>query len=355
MATDNAELPESLTELVLAIPDDGWSPDLLAIVERLVQWERREIRSPRHVGLDGTRWDASTAAELGYRCYAHCILGVDPGSDHSRADPTRLDNLRVLAKTEGVGVGFLRRAVQWYLRDLQRSQRPLAVAVFKRLRGAILKLASEGAVSVSAATPSRPGKDADVRFLRSGGERADVPMLTRIVDSCPDREALVRRLGRRGYKPTKEVWALFDHLAASGCGTFKLGDLHEVLAGLVHEPQDLPSEGLDQTPAESEGRAPSAEEVGVREEALFQKIRHVVAGAKGAGAVRQRMLDMLDARRDLVAQPGFEEITLTQLGVACGFKDRRRASETWQRIVELVRSEIGLEIPDKFSDGPSAT
>lgn len=347
MAPAEAELPESLTEIILAIPEDGWSPDLLGIVERLVGFERRGIRSPRHLGLDGDTWDESTVTELGYRCYAHCVLGLDG----DRVDSTKLGNMRVRARTEGYGVGLLRNAVRWFMGDLQRRQRPLATAVFKRLRAAVLALEEKGAMTVSKTKKGRPGKHSVVRHGGQVGDFVDAQALEAIIDACPERGRLVKRLRRLGDKPTQEIWAMFDHLAEAGCAAFKLGDLHAVLVALAGDPEEIASEFLEEEPGTSEAMA-DPDDVADRLHALFEKIRTAVVEAGGSSRMRQRMLDLLDARRELVDQPGFAGITLTQLGAACGMS-RQRASEAWRCLVELVRDKLGIEIPDTFADRPS--
>jgi hypothetical protein len=351
MPFDDSRLPESLTDLVLGLPEDGWSPALMAVVARLVHLERGRLRSPRNLGLDGDRWDASSEQDLATACYFKCVLGVDLARGEGATNPSRLDALRVKARTEGVGIGYMRNAIRNHIRDLQRRQRPQATAVFQRFQKAITQLVDNGRLVASPAS-ARLDKFSVLRFRGAPGGVVEYPELVRIVDSGPGHEKLVRRLGRYGDEPTQEVWDLLDHLEAVGCGGFKFGDLLDVLASLASEPSELASDEIDQVAGAGNPESSESDEVESRHESLFVRIRGAVATSKRSAKVRQRMLEMLEAQRDLSEQPGYAGSTISQIGAACGL-DRRRASETWQLLAELVGSEFGIDLTDSLTDRQS--
>jgi hypothetical protein len=351
MAADDMRIPESLTGLILAIPDDGWSAELMAVVDRLVRMELRSIHSPLHVGLGGQRWDDDSRTDLVHRCYAMCILGVDLGRHDDMSNPTRLENLRRQARAEGVGVGYLRRAIQNHLRDLQRKQAPRATAVFKRIREAVSQLASQGKLRVVSATP-RLDKHSVVWLRQVSQDVTDPPTLARIVRAFPGCGRLSTRLKRLGEEPTQEVWELFDYLARSECAAFKVGDLLDVLAELAGEPSELAMEFVEDLPDRSAVGDLSAAATERLQGDLWDRIRRTVIKAQCAEPLRQRMLALVDARWELVNRPGTTELSLAQLGASCGM-DRRRASEAWQHLTRLISDEFGVEVADRIANGPS--
>jgi hypothetical protein len=302
MAADAGRVPESLTPLILAIPEGGWSLELMGVIEELLLLELRSIRSPRHLGLDGDRWDDDSRSDLACRCYAKCILGLDLAANDDLVRPTGLDSLRTKARIEGVGVGYLRRALQNHLRDLQRMRAPRAHATFKRFKKAVQELVEQEKVRVVSAS-LRFDKHSVVQFSRLVGEVVDRPALAGVVHACPGRGQLVQRLRRHGEQPTQEIWDLLGHLEQSGCASFKVGDLLEVLEDLVGETTVHQTEDIEQLPDQATGGLDSADQFESRQEEAFERIRQAVLAEDCAESMRRRMLLLLEARRQLVDQP----------------------------------------------------
>jgi hypothetical protein len=252
-----------------------------------------------------------------------------------------------------VGTGYLRRAVQNHLRDLRRQQDPQATAVFKRIRAAVSQLVEGGRVRVVPAT-ARLDRYSVVEFRHAEGEVVDPPALARIVGAFPRCDKLSRRLRKHGEEPTQEIWDLFDHLADSSCASFKVGDLLDVLSALAWEPSELATDAIEDFPDQSGGGQESAEEFEARQDELWHQIRRTVTRANCSEPLRQRMLALVDARWELVNRPDAAELSLAQLGVACGM-DRRRASEAWQRLVQIISDTFGVDVADRISNSPSDT
>lgn len=347
--SDEDQNRESLSDLILALPDGGWSPELHQLLGRISRAEVRAMRiqSPRHVGVEGDRWDEPTESELTTSCYAWCILGQRLDQFGGTPSPGKLDALRVKARLEGLGVGYLRNAVRNHIRDLQRRQRPQAWATFKRIREAIVQLEKQGKLRITPSPP--PDKHSVVSFCHVVGDVVASPTLAELVRSCPGLEQLRERLLLLGEQPTKEIWMLFDHLAAAGCAGFKVGELLEVLDGLVGGPAEHFVEDAGLITRACGDSPVDGEQVALRLDALLGRIRAAVSAADCSAAMRERLLSLLAARLELLEHPDTPELSLTALGATCGL-DRRRASEAWNLLVEIIEQELGRNVADTICD-----
>ncbi|MCK5945521.1 MAG: hypothetical protein KAI24_26260 [Planctomycetes bacterium] len=350
MPADDKQLPESLTERILAVPEGlFWSSDLLDVVTELVRLECSKRIRPRHVGLGGDSWNAESLQELACRCYARCVLGVDLDGESTAATATGFERLRIKARSEGVGVGYLRLAIRNHLKDLQRAQDPQAAAVFQRITRAVAHLLEKGEVHVVPVPP--PLDKHSVVAFRPASDPVDPTELFALVASCPGSDALIHRLRRFGEEPTKEIWDLFGWIESSAHGAFKVGDLLDALARLAGQKVDLASEALDDVPA-ADGAGEEDTCLAARLDALLARMRAAIEADVCSQVMKQRMLALLEARWELVAMPDAPNLTLTSLAAACGMS-KQRASEAWKRLEGLVAAEFGVNLADGIGNSPS--